>query len=438
MGRYQYELSNCVETCCNYNIPSGLGGIFVNACYNCNYDTINLKDVSCTGTNWNTATGFIHWGLRYPGGSYLKPIEYGCFYCECFGKDRLIINNFPTDRIVIVGLYGFQWYEYNNSSSDCYSLMSPVAQRQMFILPQGQGACFSMYCAIENLRYNPDGSCIFPGVNQSINVTAFPYFFSVESYPLPVLNSNGFIGDFGCNTWVKPTAICSTGSANSDSHTIPIYCNNQYIDCNRSCFVCPYNSCFSPAIKGAVASPWSFGGKLSRDANSSARDAYVLVSSCSSWSGDNTIPDNLAMVISNNTFPTGGCRWGGQSLNNWNHFSYALGMIECCKLGSGRKWCPAYGPSCANYAYNANCYCMPNIFEDSQIWFNIPPARDKLTAHITEYYTCIDPSIYYSCMCAYSTANFKAGAHCVCNPLGYWTLNWNNGNSYYAVNTHCN
>lgn len=437
MGRYQYELSNCVETCCNYNIPNVSGNTFVNACSYNNYDTICLADVSCTGSNWNTATGFIHWGLRYPGGSYLNPYRCNQFYYDCFGKDRLIINNFPTDRIVIVGVYGFQWAEYNYSSTDCHSGLSSVAQRQMFILPSGQGACFSMYCAIENLCYNPDGSCIYPGYNQSVNVKAFPYFLSVESYPLPVLNSNGFIGGNAYCTWVKPTAICSTGSASSDSHTIPIYCNGQLIDCDLSYFVSPGSSLFSPAIKGPTAAPWSLGGKLSADSNSSARDAYVLVSSCGSWSGENGRPDNIAMVIANNTFPTGGCRWSVPSqTSNWNKFSYAMGMIECCNYQNGSLSCPMYGPASAVCANNADCYCVPNINEDARIRFEVPPIGDKLTAHMTDHTdVCTEP--YQSYICAYSTANFRAGTHCVCNPLGYWTLNWGNGNSYYAVNTHC-
>jgi len=438
MGRYQYELSRCVETCCCYNIPNVSSNTFVNACSYYNYDTICLKDVTCTGTDWNTATGFIHWGLVYPGGSYLKPLRWNRMYCECFGKDRLIINNFPTDRIVIVGVYGFQWFECVYSSTDCCSELSPVAQRQMFILPSGQGACFSMYCAIENLGYYPDGSCIRPGYNSSAVVCAFPYFFSLESYPLPVLNSNGFIGEDGCNTWVRPTAICSTGSVNADSHTIPIYCNNQYIDCNRSCFVRPENSLFSPAIKGSAAAPWILGGKLSADSNSSARDAYVLVSSCGTWCGECGIPDNLAMVIANNTFPTGVCRWPGPyKTPTWNKLSYALGMIACCKYQNGLLFCPVYGPSSAACANNADCYCIPNINEDTLIPFNAPPISDKLTAHMTDHTVIQSSSQYYSCVCAYSTACFAHGGHNVCNPLGYWTLNWGNGNSYYAVNTHC-
>ena len=442
MGRYQYELSRCVETGHYYNIPNVSGNTFVNARSYHNYDTICLKDVTATGTDWRTATGFIHWGLRYNGGSYLHPYERNRVYCDCFGKDRLIINNFPTDRIVIVGVYGFQWYECNYSSTDCCSGLSPVAQRQMFILPSGQGACFSMYCAIENLCYYPDGRCIYPGWCQSINVSAFPYFFSVESYPLPVLNSNGFIGNYGCDTYVRPTAICSTGSANADSHTIPIYCNNQYIDCNPSCFVDPWDSCLSPAIKGSAAGPWSLGGKLSADSNSSARDAYVLVSSCGGWTGECGVPDNLAMVIANNTFPTGGCRWyGPMQTPTWNKLAYAFGMIECCYVWSdfdgGNFQCPIYGPYGAARANCSDYYCVPNINEDSLIWFNIPPTSDNLTAHMTDSSMRTDPSKYYSCMCAYSTACFAHGGHLVCNPLGYWTLNWNNGNSYYAVNTHC-
>lgn len=440
MGRYQYELSRCIETCCCYNLSAGPGGTFVNAKEYCNYDTIRLADASCTVTDWNTATGFIHWGLGYGGGAYLKPLRLDRIYCECFGKDRLIVNNFPTDRIVLVGLYGFQWFECIFSSSDCCSRLMPVAQRQMFILPSGQGACFSMYCAIENLSYAPDGCRIYTGYNSSCCPPALPYFFSVESYPLPVLNSNGFIGENGCTTWVRPTAICSTGSANSDSHTIPIYYNNQYIDCDRSYFVEPYQACFSPAIKGSAAGPWSLGGKLSADSNSSARDAYVLVSSCGSWSGACGIPDNLAMVIANNTFPTGGCRWSSPTqTSTWNKFSYALSMIECCNYWNGSLSCPVYGPPNRTYASNNcnNCYCMPNINEDTLISFCIPPTSDKLTAHMTIHSDIQTGSQYYGCICAWSTACFQNGHHCVCNPLGYWTLNWGNGNSYYAVNTHC-
>lgn len=434
MGRYQYELSNCIETRCNYTIYSP-GGTFVNAGYNCNYNVICLANASYTGSAWNTATGFIHWGLVPGSDGYLHPMSYQDISSTCFGRARRIVNDFPTDRIVIVGMYGFQWIEYKFSSTDCCSRMMPVAQRQMFILPSGQDACFHMGCALNNLSYNPDGSCIYPGYNSSINIMAKPYFFSVESYPLPALNSNGFIGENGCSTWVKPTAICSTGSGSSDSHTIPIYCNGQMIDCDLSYFVEPYSSCFSPAIKGTAASSWSLGGKLSVDSNSSARDTYVLVSSCRTWNGESGTPDNLAMVIANNTFPTGGCRWWG--LSDWNKFSYALGLIECCHYWNGCLSCPVYGPKYANSSYNGCCYCMPNINEDDRTYFMIPPTSDKMTAHMTDHTTITNPSQYYSCMCAYSTACFSDGGHWVCNPLGYWTLNWNNGNSYYAVNTHC-
>lgn len=435
MGRYQYELSHCIESGNLYNIPSTSAGTYVNACYHENYNTICLANASNTGSDWRTATGFIHWGLGNAGTGYLTPIEHNNVYNTCFGKNRLIVNNFPTDRIVLVGVYGFQWFEENWSSGCCSRLM-PVAQRQMFILPSGQGACFRMDCAIENLSYNPDGSCIYPSCGSSVNAKAFPYFFSVESYPLPALNSNGFIGENGCSTWIEPSAICSTGSGNSDSHTIPIYCNNQYISCNRSYFVKPHNSLFSPAIKGCGAGAWSLGGKLSVDSNSSARDTYVLVSSCGSWNGECGIPDNLAMVIANNAFPTGGCRrWG---IGDWNSFSSALGMIECCHYwGVGDYSCPVYGPKCAARACGAMYYCMPIINEDKRIQFMIPPTSDSMTTHMTDYMIITDPSQYYSCMCAYSTACFTNRTHCVCNPLGYWTLNWNNGNSYYAVNTHC-
>ncbi len=436
MGRYQYELSNCIETCCCYNIPNTSNNTFVNAGYNCNYTVICLANVSCTGSDWNTATGFIHWGLKPGSDGYFHPICYCDINYTCFGRGRRIVNNFPTDRIVIVGIYGFQWTECKYSSTDCCSRLLPVAQRQMFILPSGQCACFHMGCAIHNLSFNPDGSCIYPGYNQSSSHMACPYFFSVESYPLPVLNSNGFIGENGCNTWVKPTAICSTGSANSDSHTIPIYCNGQLIDCDLSYFHSSGGVGFWPAIKGSATAPWSLGGKLSRDANSSARDTYVLVSSCGSWCGKCGVPDNLAMVIANNTFPTGGCRWSGQLVSCWNRLSYALGMIECCNRWNGSLSWPMYGPECSNKSYDGCCYCMPLVYECSRICFNIPPTSDKMTAHMTCHYgnqSCVP---YYSCVCAYSAACFTRDPY-VCNPLGYWTLNWNNGNSYYAVNTHC-
>lgn len=437
MGRYQYELSNCIETCCNYNIPNDSCYTFVNAWASDDYVTFRLADVSCTGSDWNTATGFIQWALEYSGGTYLSPYSYSCIKRNCFGKDRLIVNNFPTDRIVIVGMYGFQWTDYVYSSSDCCSRLKSVAQRQMFILPSGQGACFRTSCAIDNLGYRPNGCCIFPN-DSGCDVCALPYFLSIESYPLPVLNSNGFIGNGGCNTWVKPTSICSTGSLSGDSHTIPIYRNNQDIACNLSSFVEPYSSCFSPSIKGYAHSQWSLGGKLSSDSSSSARDAYVLVSACGSWRGECGVPDNVTMVIANNTFPTGSCIWYHPSQTpNFNKLGYVMGLIENCNCWNGCLSCPMYGPPNAACANRSNRYCVPNIYESSRIQLEVPPASNKLTAHMTDHIDIQSSDPLYGCTCAYSSVCFKWGAHYVCNPLGYWTLNWSNGNSYYAVNTHC-
>ena len=437
MGRYQYELSRCCDTSCCYNY-----GGYTWANYRQDQYNICLCANSCVTHGWNIPTGVIRWNTLRNNNctcQIVRSVYHLACGNESFYKDDMCItNDFPTDRIVIASMYGFMINEDCDSSCICWRMM-PIGQRQMFILPAGCTVCYCMACNITNLNRWPTGEYIyghFPGGTSNAQFATVPYFASVESYPLPVLNSNGHLGENGASQFTSPTAICSTGTADTGAMTIPI-CTSGYIDCCPSCF--RDSSYEGPALKGSLMTTNSLRGKLSADSNSSAKDAYVLVSACCYWAGERGIPDNVAMVIMNWSFPMGGDIWSPSDCgaNQMARAIHKIAWCQCCATVGGKIFkYPKYGPSSDTALRNCN-FCFPFEPLDTYTWFNAPPKTDKLTAHITDNYNYCSYGNYYGCVCTWSTVFGDSNPPWLCNPLGYWTYRWNNGNSYYAVNTHC-
>lgn len=442
MGRYQYELSHCNDTAYCYMYD---GYTWTN--YRQNQYEISLCANSCVGgACWNKPTGVIRWNTVYSTGCncqiVLSAANLAAYNCSFYKDDMRITNDFPTDRIVIASMYGFMVDEECTSSRISWQMM-PIGQRQMFILPTGCTVCYCMACNITNLNRLPNGQYTyygqFPGGTDNAQYTTVPYFASVESYPLPVLNSNGHTGDNGASQYTNPTAICSTGAADTGKWTIPIY-NSGYIDCCPSCFETLDGCGEGPALKGPLLRYNILKGKLSADSNSSAKDAYVLVSACGSWSGENTVPDNVAMVIANYSFPMGQDVWNpyDNCTNQMSRVIHKITRCICCdgSLCNKRFSYPVYGPKNYNDLRGDN-YCFPFYDSDTYNWFNVPPLSDKLVPHITENTGAYCIYNYYGCIRAWSTVFGTNNPPWLCNPLAYWTYRWSNGNSYYAVNTHC-
>lgn len=443
MGRYQYELSHCCETSCCYTFSSGQPWC------NTNWkSSICLCASSPLCGGWDKPTGFIRWNTEYSNGcnrvrSVAKLIACNDLF---YSNDLCIYNDFPTDRIVIASMYGFMIEQQCDSSCICWSLM-PVGQRQMFILPTECTVFYCMACNVKNLNRMPDGSytyngCFPNGTSNAQNATA-PYFMSIESYPLPVLNSNGHMGNNGACQYSSPTAICSTGTANSNDLTIPVYTSG-YVDCCPSCFIpLTYDGSGShagPALKGHLQRFNSLQGKLSADSNSSAKDAYILVSACGWWSGETSVPGNVAMTIMNWSFPMGGAIVTNCDVY-YDQMARLVTKISCCHcygIACGKTFLyPKYGPNSYESLSCDYIYTLPNECVCTTARFNVPPKSDKLVPHLTDNLCYYDEGNDYGCINAWIGICGNSNPPYFNNPLGYWTYKWSNGNSYYAVNTHC-
>ena len=442
MGRYQYELSHCNETSCCYKFGER-SSTWCNIAYTSSFINLCASASTCGGLEWDKPTGIIRWNTSIVNNwNHVRSVRK---LIDCndpfYRNDMRICNDFPTDRIVIASMYGFV-VQQTIGSQICWQMM-PVGQRQMFILPSGCTVCYCMACNVVNFNKLPNGSYVyngcFPGSDGDYykqGATA-PYFMSVESYPLPVLNSNGHMGENGACQFVSPTAICSTGTAASDIMTIPV-CTSGYIDCCPSCFRSLNSYSEGPALKGPLMRANSLRGKLSADSNSSAKDAYVLVSACGWWAGEQGVPDNVAMTIMNWSFPMGGAIWSPYE-TGYNAMARAMHKITWCRYyNEDEGVCvPVYGPKYNYELMSDYAFCLPNDYVDTRVWFNVPPKSDKLVTHITDNADVYCEQNYFGCICAYSTLGGSCNPPWLCNPLGYWTYKWNNGNSYYAVNTHC-
>lgn len=433
MGRYQYELSHCNETSCCYEFG---GYTWCNLAYT--PSDIRLCASSAVSGGWNKPTGFIRWNTSMVNGwNSLRSVQKLIDCNDPFYNNIMrICNDFPTDRIVIASMYGFMIQECYDST--CWQMM-PIGQRQMFILPAGCTVCYCMACNVANLNRLPDGSYAyagqFPGGTTYAQYATVPYFASFESYPLPVLNSNGHMGENGACQFVSPTAICSTGTADA---TIPV-CTSGYIDCCPSCFRSLDSYSCGPALKGPLMRANSLRGKLSADSNSSAKDAYVMVSACGWWAGEQGVPDNVAMVIMNWSFPMGGAIWSPYD-TGYNAMARTMHKIIWCSCDCTSEegmYVPLYGPKAFYELYLDYRFCLPKDYIDTRAWFIVPPKSDKLVTHLTENEGVYCEQNYYGCICARSTIGGSCNPPWLCNPLGFWTYKWNNGNSYYAVNTHC-